>query len=140
VKQKADAGDIVKVTFSCKESTATGKEDDIIMADSIHTVRKTLRLMPGEAGQLAERAREAGLCEAEYLRLLISQKPNDYPQIREMLRSLMNEVNAIGVNINQVVKNNNSRLYSREDKELLIAYMKKVHLTMKEVVEKIGNQ
>lgn len=31
------------------------------------------------------------------------QKPNDYPEIRILLRELINEVNHIGININQMV-------------------------------------
>lgn len=110
------------------------------MADSIHCVRKTLRLMPKEAAQLSEKAKAAGMCEADYLRLLITQKPNDYHQIRVLLRELINEVNAIGNNINQITRNHNSHIYRREDKELLTACMKKLNLMVQEVVEKIGNQ
>lgn len=33
---------------------------------------------------LAKKAGESGMCEADYLRLLISQKPNDYPEVREL--------------------------------------------------------
>ena len=51
------------------------------------------------------------MCEADYLRLLISQKPNDYPEVRELLKELINEVNRIGININQIVFNNNAGLY-----------------------------
>ena len=109
------------------------------MADRIHCVKKTLRLTLGEAKQLAEKAEMACMCEADYLRLLISQKPNDYPEIRILLKQLTNEINRIGNNINQVVYNNNSELYRREDKENLNAYMKKLNLTMKEVVERVGN-
>ena len=43
------------------------------MADKIHCIRKTLRLMPQEAEMLAKKAGESGMCEADYLRLLISQ-------------------------------------------------------------------
>lgn len=39
--------------------------------------------MPQEAEMLAKKAGESGMCEADYLRLLISQKPNDYPEVRE---------------------------------------------------------
>lgn len=109
------------------------------MADRIHCVKKTLRLMPEEAKELAQKAEMAGMCEADYLRFLISQKPNDYPEIRILLKQLTNEINRIGNNINQVVYNNNSELYRREDKENLNAYMKKLNLTMKEVVEQFGN-
>lgn len=110
------------------------------MADSIHCIRKTLRLMPKEAKELAERAEEAGLCEADYLRLLITQKPNDYPEIRKLIRELINEVNAIGNNINQITRNHNSKLYQESDRELLSAYMKKLNLLIKEVVDQFGNQ
>ena len=75
------------------------------MADKIHCIRKTLRLMPQEAEMLAKKAGESGMCEADYLRLLISQKPNDYPEVRELLKELINEVNRIGININQIVFN-----------------------------------
>ena len=108
------------------------------MADKIHCIKKTLRLMPEQAKDLALKADLAGMCEADYLRLLISQKPNDYPEIRVLLKQLINEVNRIGNNINQVVHNNNSELYRREDKEHLIAYMKKLNLAVKEAVGQFG--
>ena len=109
------------------------------MADSIHSVRKTLRLMPGEAKELSEKAVAAGMCEADYLRLLITQKPNDYPEIRILLKELINEVNAVGNNINQITRNYNSKLYCTEDRELLCAYMKKLNLTVRETADKIGS-
>lgn len=108
------------------------------MADSIHSVRKTLRLMPGEARELSDKAGVAGMCEADYLRLLITQKPNDYPEIRILLKELINEVNAVGNNINQITRNYNSKLYRTEDRELLCACMKKLNLTVKEMADKIG--
>ena len=36
---------------------------------------------------LAKKACDNGMNEAEYIRLLISQKPNDYPEIRKILRN-----------------------------------------------------
>ena len=78
--------------------------------------------------------------EAEYLRLLISRTPNDYPEIRQGLKQLINEVNHIGVNINQIVHHHNYELYSKEDRQQLIAYMKKLNNTVKEVVVRLGNQ
>lgn len=110
------------------------------MADSIHCVKKTLRLMPKEARLLSKKAEEAKLCEADYLRLLITQKPNDYPEIRILLKGLINEVNAIGNNINQIARNHNSGLYSTKDREMLDAYMRKLILLVQEAVTEIGNQ
>ena len=111
-----------------------------IMADTIHCVRKTLRLMPDEAKALAKNAKDNGMNEAEYLRFLISQKPKDYPEVRKMTKELINEVNRIGININQIVYSNNSNLYSKKDKEMLSAYMKKLNQSVGEAVKKIGNQ
>lgn len=110
------------------------------MADSIHCIKKTLRLMPVEAKVLAEKAKGAGMNEAEYIRLLIRQKPIDYPEIRTLLKSLINEVNRIGININQIVFNHNSGLYTEDDKNRLIAYMRKLNTSVNEVVIQIGNQ
>jgi len=109
------------------------------MADTIHCIKKTLRLMPVEAKMLAEKAKVAGMCEADYIRLLISQKPNDYPQIRKLLKDLINEINHIGTNVNQIVHSNNMELYLKEDKERLFAYMRKLNVTVQEVVAQIGD-
>lgn len=110
------------------------------MADKIHCIRKTLRLMPEEAKVLADKAKANGMNEAEYIRLLISQKPNDYPEVRKLLMGLINEVNRIGININQIAFNSNAQLYSKKDKEQLLAYMKKLNNMVNEAVIKIGNQ
>lgn len=110
------------------------------MADSVHCIKKTLRLMPSEAKELAEKSASAGMCEADYLRLLISQKPNDYPEIRKKLKGLINEVNRIGINVNQIVYNSNADRYSKQDKERLFAYMKKLNVAVKAAVVSIGNQ
>jgi hypothetical protein len=110
------------------------------MADSIHCVRKTLRLMPEEAKILSERAEDARMNEAEYIRLLIRQRPVDHREVRLLLKDLINETNRIGVNINQIVKNHNSALYSDKDKTQLAAYMRKLSEQVNEVVMRIGNQ
>ena len=110
------------------------------MADKVHCIRKTLRLMPEEAKMLAKKACDNGMNEAEYIRLLISQKPNDYPEVRKLLKELINEVNRIGININQIVFNSNAQLYSKKDKEQLVTYMKKLNQSVNEAVVKIGNQ
>ncbi len=36
---------------------------------------------------LAKKACDNGMNEAEYIRLLISQKPNDYPEVRKILKN-----------------------------------------------------
>ena len=92
------------------------------------------------AKELAKKAKGNGMNEAEYIRLLISQKPNDYPEVRKLLKELINEINRIGININQIVFNNNAGLYSKDDKTQLIAYMRKLNQKVDEAVSQIGNQ
>lgn len=101
---------------------------------------KPFRMTKQEAEELKEEAAERKITESAYLRLLLSQKPNDYPEMRQLLKELINEVNAVGNNINQITRNHNSKLYRESDRELLSAYMKKLNLLVKEVVERIGNQ
>ena len=109
------------------------------------TLVKKFRLSPREASMLADKAQQANMTESEYLRLMISQKPNDYPEIRILLRELINEVNHIGININQIVHNHNSGIYSEADKERLVAYMRKLNTEVNNVYKtvnegKFGNE
>lgn len=108
------------------------------MAGVKKDIIKPFRLTKQEADRLKKQAQEMGMRESEYIRLLLSQKPNDYPEIRVLLKALINEVNAIGNNINQITRNYNSKLYRTEDRELLCACMKKLNLTVKEIADKIG--
>lgn len=110
------------------------------MADKVHHIKKTVRLTPQESEQLSIKAGASSMNEAEYIRFLISQKPNDYPEIRKLLKQLINEVNHIGVNVNQIVKSSNAGIYNAGDKERLFAYMKKVSMGIDEVVGKLGYQ
>ena len=108
------------------------------MADKVHCVKKTLRLMPEEAKMLAEKAKAVSMNEAEYLRFMISQKPKDYSEVRMLIKQLINEINAIGNNVNQITRNHNSRIYRIEDRELLTAYMKKLNMLMADMNEKLS--
>ena len=103
------------------------------------TTKKLLCLSQTEAQLLKEKAKLNHMNESEYLRFMISQKPNDYPEIKKLLKELINEVNHIGVNINQIVKHHNASFYSQEEKTQLVAYMKKLNKSVKEAVELFGN-
>lgn len=99
---------------------------------------KKFRISPEEAKVLANKIELANMTESEYLRLMISQKPNDYPKIRILLKELINEVNHIGTNINQIVHNYNSGFYSEDDKDRLVAYMRKLNIEVNKVYETIN--
>lgn len=87
--------------------------------------------------KLEDLAAQMGVTESQYLRQLISNRPRDYPAIRQELVRLNNEINHIGVNINQIVHNNNSRLYSEKDKHRLYILMKRLKDMMQVVIEKL---
>lgn len=102
-------------------------------------LRKAYRLTKEQDEELKRKVGELGMTESEFIRLLITQKPKDYPEIRQMLTGLIGEVNRIGVNINEIVYNNNSMLYSDSDKSRLFAYMLKLNERLNKVVDDIGD-
>ena len=102
-------------------------------------LRKAYRLTGEQNAELQEKVAELGMTESEFIRLLITQRPKDYPEIRAMLNSLINEVNRIGVNINEIVHNNNSILYSDTDKSRLMAYMQRLNEMVSKAVVDIGD-
>ncbi len=102
-------------------------------------LRKAYRLTKEQDEELKRKVGELGMTESEFIRLLITQKPKDYPEIRQMLTGLIREVNRIGVNINEIVHNNNSMLYSDSDKSRLFAYMLKLNEKLNKVVDDIGD-
>lgn len=102
-------------------------------------LRKAYRLTKEQDEELKRKVGELGMTESEFIRLLITQKPKDYPEIRKMLTGLIGEVNRIGVNINEIVHNNNSMLYSDSDKSRLFAYMLKLNEKLNKVVDDIGD-
>ena len=106
--------------------------------DKLSLIKK-FRLSPREATILADKAQQANMTESEYLRLMISQKPSDYPEIRILLKELINEVNHIGTNINQIVHNHNSGIYSEDDKERLVAYMRKLNTEVNNVYKTVND-
>ena len=86
--------------------------------------RKEIRLYSWELEELQKQAEKMGLSDSQYLRMLITNRPRDYPEIRQELERMNQEINRIGVNINQITHNNNSALYSREDKHRLYVFLK----------------
>ena len=110
------------------------------MSKGNKTVRITVRFEPEEARLLMKAAQERSMTPSSYLRMLANQKPANYPDIRQQLNQLISEVNKIGVNINQIVKNHNASLYSVADKKNLLANMQKLNLLVRKVVSEVGNK
>ena len=99
--------------------------------------RKEIRLTSAELEELQKQAAEMGVTDSQFLRMLITNRPRDYPAIRQELQRLNNEINHIGVDINQITHNNNSRLYSEEDKHRLYVFMKRLKDQMQQVIDKL---
>lgn len=93
-----------------------------------NTIRKHFKLTEETARILNERSRAENMNESEYIRYLILNQA-EHPRSRELeleIMRLRNEINKIGVNINQIVKNNNSHMYRESDKIELNLLMKKI--------------
>lgn len=89
------------------------------------------------AGRVTKQAEKMGLSDSQYLRMLITNRPRDYPEIRKELERMNQEINRIGVNINQITHNNNSALYSREDKHRLYVFLKQIKTLVSQVQERL---
>ena len=99
--------------------------------------RKEIRLYSWELEELQKQAEKMGLSDSQYLRMLITNRPRDYPEIRQELERMNQEINRIGVNINQITHNNNSALYSREDKHRLYVFLKQIKTLVSQVQERL---
>ena len=97
----------------------------------------SFRVTREEKKKLQEMAQEYGVTESEFLRRQIRQRPSDYPEIKILMGHLINEVNRVGVNINQIVKRNNADFYDEMDKVRLEAYMRKLCDVLHEGLGKI---
>lgn len=87
----------------------------------------TIRLTEEEYKELIKNTHSTNLTLSEYVRQLI--KDNKIVEYTSWInrKELINEVNHIGVNINQIVKNVNSDYYSSYEKLKLFAMMKKLY-------------
>lgn len=108
------------------------------MADKIYSIKKTLRLTPAQNDMLSDQAEKNNQNEADYLRSLISQRPNEHPEIQKLLKKLINEINDIEEDIHRITYENEEKI-SVDDRDLLTALLMKVDSSIKEVVSLIGN-
>ena len=95
---------------------------------SENTIRKHFKLTEETARILAERSKAENMNESEYIRYLLLNQ-SEHPRSRELeleIMRLRNEINKIGVNINQIVKNNNSQFYRKDDKMILISQIAEI--------------
>ena len=104
-----------------------------------NTLRKHFKLTEETARILAERSKAENMNESEYIRYLILNQ-SEHPRSRELeleVMRLRNEINKIGLNVNQIVKKSNSYIYKDEDKIQLTKKLEEIFLLLKTVVDKI---
>ena len=94
------------------------KESVKIMKEKI--IQKTLRISEKESRIVNQEAKKYGLSVNQYFKMLLLHRPKDYPEIREILTDLRNEVNRVGNNINQIARKANESFIDRSDITLVI--------------------
>lgn len=101
------------------------------------SVRVSLRISESENRFLKQQCEQTGLNENQYIRRLIDAAAGraEMPVSKEKflaVKELTQEINYIGHNINQIVKNVNSHYYSDEEKDRLFELMSKVRTLLNE--------
>lgn len=99
------------------------------------TEDKHFRFSAADAEKLRKMAEQNQMSESACIRLLLSNRPSDYKEIKEKLDSLINEIHKIGVNINQIAYACNvNPVFYEQDREKLMFYMRKCRRLLLEVV------
>jgi len=112
------------------------KERHMARPKGENVIRKHFKLTEETAKILTERSKAENMNESEYIRYLLLNQ-SEHPRSRELeleVMRLRNEINKIGVNINQIVKNNNSHIYSESDKISLAKSMEGISLLLEELL------
>ena len=93
----------------------------------------------GDTARIPYGGRDREMNFSTYVRYAISNVKSPNPEMRKLILKLINEVNHIGNNINQIVRNNNSGLYLDSDKTRLMEYMRLINFKIGALVEKYGD-
>lgn len=95
------------------------------------SIQKNFRITEKQQVHLDHACEKYGITESEFLRRLIDSDmgiavPKETQESYQFRKQLLYEINKIGTNINQIVKNVNSHCYSDHEKKQLFASMKKL--------------
>lgn len=99
----------------------------------------SIRITDDELSDIINKAKQKEINPSSYIRLVLdANKEYDvagqYQQQMILKRELIYEINKIGNNINQITKNNNSELYSNQDKKRLFNELEEIKKLMREIV------
>ena len=118
-----------------------GKEIRMARPKGENVIRKHFKLTEETAKLLVERSKAESMNESEYIRYLLLNQ-SGHPRSRELeleVMRLRNEINKIGGNINQIVKNNNSQFYRKDDKIILVSQIAEIKNMIQILAEKFQN-
>lgn len=108
------------------------------MSSKNRDITKLIRFNEKEYKFVMESAEMNNMNFSAYVRFAVSNVKTTNPELRSMILKLINEVNYIGHNINQIVRNNNSGLYKDSDKSRLMEYMRVLNLKVGALLEQYG--
>ena len=108
------------------------------MSKQSRDISRQIRFSKREYNLIMERAADNDMKFSAYMRFMALSRDATDPKLRKLIVKLINEVNYIGHNINQIVRNNNSGLYLESDKIRLMEYMRTLNMKLGEVTDKYG--
>lgn len=101
---------------------------------------KLIRFSEEDLKRIEQDARAAGKTFSEYIRELTLKEPAQHPEVIDVFNKLINEINHIGININQIARSANEGMLTYEDKKRLFAYLKTINKKVKEVIDLYGHK
>nr|WP_302627493.1 plasmid mobilization relaxosome protein MobC [uncultured Eubacterium sp.] len=110
----------------------------IVLKKNNKDITKRVRLTENECRKIMKEAKKKNMNFSTYVRYVAKLDKNMDPEFIKAIYKLANEINYIGHNINQVVKNNNSKLYSEIDKARLMEYMRILNEKVESLLKQNG--
>lgn len=104
------------------------------------SVIKTVRFTQSEYKNIMKAAKDQNMIFSTYVVKMLGNNPNYDVELRRRISKLASEINYIGHNINQIVRNNNSGLYSDFDKSRLMEYMRIINEKVDLLITQSGNK
>jgi len=101
---------------------------------------KLIRFSEEDLKRIDQDARAEGKTFSEYIRELTLKEPAQHLEVIEVFNKLINEINHIGININQIARSANEGILTYEDKKRLFAYLKTINKKVKEVIDLYGHK
>lgn len=101
---------------------------------------KLIRFSEEDLKRIEQDARAAGKTFSEYIRELTLKEPAQHPEVIDVFNKLINEINHIGININQIARSANEGVLTYEDKKRLFAYLKTINKKVKGVIDLYGHK